>query len=58
MGHGHSVVAAEDNDGVIHEATFFENFEHTFDGLIDTIHFSAVVGELLADAGQIGEVGG
>ena len=58
MGHGHAVVATEDDDGVFHEATFFEDIENPCDGLIDAIHFGAVVGELLAHAGQIGEVGG
>ena len=51
MGHGHAIVATEDGDGVFHEATFFKDFEHPCDGVIDAIHFGAVVGELLADAG-------
>ena len=58
VGERGAVVAGEDDEGVAGKAARGEQVEDGLHAAVDAVHFAAIVGELLAQAGQIGPVGG
>ena len=53
VGQGSSVVAREYHNGVVGKATFIQDIQHFPHGHIHSIHFAAVVCQLLAHSWQI-----